>query len=264
MNHLSLKRSNNYAKTSGFTLIELLVVIAIIAILAAILFPVFARARENARRASCQSNLKQIGLGILQYSQDYDESYPYGWDYDGNGTGSNPEADLWRWQIQPYVKSTQIFTCPSGSVPAAHAANATLIIPPTVGMRYAYLYNYGVNQNILTNFYASKATFRRPTTLSMLGKPAEMLLLADAVHNRIEDSFWPVVNSGWQGATNAIPTSPDPEATRHLGGSTILYCDGHVKWQPQSKLGLDPTRAAYTDGRHKHGVAWTIDDDRVR
>ena len=97
----------------GFTLIELLVVIAIIAILAAILFPVFARARENARRASCQSNLKQIGLGILQYVQDYDEHYPM---YRMMGsTGSAVRPYGWADAIQPYVKSIQFLQCPSDS-----------------------------------------------------------------------------------------------------------------------------------------------------
>src|SRR5689334_25398731 len=92
----------------AFTLIELLVVIAIIAILAAILFPVFARARENARRSSCQSNEKQIGLGILQYVQDYDERYPLS-RVDNSGITRN----TWYGMIQPYVKSTQLFQCPS-------------------------------------------------------------------------------------------------------------------------------------------------------
>src|SRR5690606_13298398 len=104
----------------GFTLIELLVVIAIISILAAILFPVFARARENARRASCMSNLKQIGLGIMMYTQDYDETYPRCLQIDA----ATPPDDIrwvsgnyWVWQqmIQPYVKNYQIFRCPSSS-----------------------------------------------------------------------------------------------------------------------------------------------------
>src|SRR5438045_9113804 len=99
-------------KRFGFTLIELLVVIAIIAILAAILFPVFARARENARRASCQSNMKQMGLGLLQYTQDYDEMLPF-----GNGGASS--AVGWAGQMYPYVKSTQLYKCPNDTTAPA-------------------------------------------------------------------------------------------------------------------------------------------------
>src|SRR5215210_107980 len=100
----------------GFTLIELLVVIAIIAILAAILFPVFARARENARRASCQSNLKQLSLGMIQYVQDYDERLVY---------TTYGEAS-WRIRIFPYVKSSQVYFCPS-----APKAGSTSSLPFT-------------------------------------------------------------------------------------------------------------------------------------
>src|SRR3954470_18379090 len=92
------------AKTQAFTLIELLVVIAIIAILAAILFPVFGRARENARRSSCQSNLKQIGLGIMQYTQDYDERMP--------PRRTTNQTESFRTLVFPYIKSTQLFVCP--------------------------------------------------------------------------------------------------------------------------------------------------------
>ena len=97
----------------AFTLIELLVVIAIIAILAAILFPVFARARENARRSSCTSNMKQIGLGLMQYTQDYDERYPSLGHYIGSISSANEV--YWPDAIQPYVKSTQLFSCPSNT-----------------------------------------------------------------------------------------------------------------------------------------------------
>src|SRR5690242_16005115 len=105
-------------RVCGFTLIELLVVIAIIAILAAILFPVFARARENARRASCQSNQKQIALGFKQYIQDYDEKYPQ-LEVDGTSDGTNG----WAVTLQPYLKSVQILQCSSDTKSPAASAN---------------------------------------------------------------------------------------------------------------------------------------------
>src|SRR5215210_3296996 len=107
--------SSKLSRSKGFTLIELRVVIAIIAILASILFPVFARARENARRASCQSNLKQQSLGMIQYMQDYDERLVY---------TVYGEAS-WRIRIFPYVKSTQVYFCPSAAKPSANAFTGT-------------------------------------------------------------------------------------------------------------------------------------------
>ncbi|BCM93800.1 hypothetical protein IAD21_05691 [Abditibacteriota bacterium] len=101
---------------SAFTLIELLVVIAIIAILAAILFPVFSRARENARRASCQSNLKQIGLGFMQYAQDFDGWTPGSITYGKQLSGTTNRGTSWPTTIFPYIKSEQVFTCPSGEL----------------------------------------------------------------------------------------------------------------------------------------------------
>ena len=120
-------------------MIELLAVIAIIAILAAILFPVFARARENARRSSCQSNLKQIGLGLLQYSQDYDETVPrsaYIGYYGQSGDGSYKWMDA----IYPYVKSEQIFVCPSDSTLNGASLDSS---PPT---SVSYKYHPGVTK----------------------------------------------------------------------------------------------------------------------
>jgi len=108
------------SKSRGFTLIELLVVIAIIAILAAILFPVFAQAREAARKASCISNTKQLGLGTMMYVQDYDEMYPCNsWDGAPMGTIDNDirrdgnRFTLWMWRVMPYLKNKQILVCPS-------------------------------------------------------------------------------------------------------------------------------------------------------
>ena len=97
---------NRSQKHAGFTLIELLVVIAVIAILAAILFPVFQKVRENARRASCQSNEKQLGLAFTQYEQDSDELFPDGTAGPGNGCSG------WAGQIYSYIKSTQVYKCP--------------------------------------------------------------------------------------------------------------------------------------------------------
>jgi len=102
-------------KRKAFTLIELLVVIAIIAILAAILFPVFAQAREKARQITCASNLKQIGLGILQYVEDYDEVFPQG--------ASNSWNSPWPGTVQPYIKSINVFRCPDDSSPLVNQAN---------------------------------------------------------------------------------------------------------------------------------------------
>ena len=96
-----------FGRRRGFTLIELLVVIAIIAILAAILFPVFARAREKARQTSCLSNAKQIMLAVLMYTSDYDEKLPGAW-------AQNASSNLWSAAIEPYVKNAQLFSCPSG------------------------------------------------------------------------------------------------------------------------------------------------------
>ncbi len=119
-------RSNTQRR--GFTLIELLVVIAIIAILAAILFPVFAKAREKARASSCQSNCKQIGLGILQYMQDYDEILPE--------RGGQP-LPAWQDRVQPYIKNVQVFSCPSAPRSIYTPWNGTTVTNSAITGGYA-------------------------------------------------------------------------------------------------------------------------------
>src|SRR5204862_4622820 len=122
----------------GFTLIELLVVIAIIAILAAILFPVFAQAREAARKTSCLSNCKQMGLACMMYVQDYDEMYPCNsWDTPYIGTADtdfkNPNyltAMHWVFRVQPYIKNRQIFVCPSDANPKNGWSGYSISGPP--------------------------------------------------------------------------------------------------------------------------------------
>ena len=198
----------------AFTLIELLVVIAIIAILAAILFPVFARARENARRSSCQSNLKQIGLGILQYTQDYDESFPLYTFNIGAGTFG------WVSQIQPYLKSEQIFQCPSESA-------TTPVDRVTAGFT-DYAYNLGLgwlpgNPTAFPNFGVKN--------LAVLTQTTQTVMVMDFPGGR--DNSLSLGNAGTvtrsAGLAN-ISNGANREAQRHLEGINFLLADGHVKW----------------------------------
>jgi prepilin-type N-terminal cleavage/methylation domain-containing protein/prepilin-type processing-associated H-X9-DG protein len=199
-------------KRKGFTLIELLVVIAIIAILAAILFPVFAKAREKARQSSCSSNLKQIGLGIMQYVQDWDETFPSG----GHCLGNQPAGGELGWtgtaSLQPvadsYVKSNAVFKCPS-SVNTTDAANN----------RYAC--DYGLNMNIFPNGWHAIPPGNpvATITLAQLTKPASTVLLYEDGHTfTINDVNYASV---WSYGTVAV---------RHSEGDNALFCDGHVKW----------------------------------
>ena len=142
---------------SDFTLIELLVVIAIIAILAAILFPVFQKVRENARRASCQSNMKQLGLAVIQYQQDADEKFPA-----GNNT-SHSDGQGWASQVYPFVKSTGVFRCPDDS---------TAVSGTQVPVSYGYN-GHLTEDNGMTTHGSS------PTALAALNAPASTVLLAE-------------------------------------------------------------------------------------
>ena len=202
---------------SGFTLIELLVVIAIIAILAAILFPVFARARENARRSSCQSNLKQIGLGMMQYTQDYDEKY-----LEQNITGVAATNRHFGFILQPYLKSKQIFMCPS-------AAGSEL--PLEQG---SVNYGGGTTDHIWTAIaatqggdfkgsYAMNQAFylTGPLSLAEVTKPSETAIFFDAA---------------WPESSGAGDTSFAAGSRRHLEGGNICYADGHVKFGQGSRI----------------------------
>ena len=212
----------------GFTLIELLVVIAIIAILAAILFPVFARARENARRTSCSSNLKQIGLGMLQYSQDYDEqllNHFYGQDGYNPSTSdtSNPVRYKWMDAIQPYVKSSQLFVCPSAS-DRPYIPQKSLTGSQTAG-NYQYG-GYGMNNIDYDggNPY-TPPTYERAGGLSNLAVPSSTVWLVDSNGN------FEIANN--LGTNVGIPTGTPPDVNwirwRHLDTANVLWCDGHVK-----------------------------------
>jgi prepilin-type N-terminal cleavage/methylation domain-containing protein/prepilin-type processing-associated H-X9-DG protein len=187
-------------KRRGFTLIELLVVIAIIAILAAILFPVFAKAREKARQTSCLSNMKQIGLGTMQYIQDYDETYPGG---AGMGLGGawNP---AWWDEITPYLKNTQVFNCPSESGPP----NANGEVYPVT---------YGCNQNIMEWSNALK--------MAAVNSPA-----SDLLYGEKKDNDWPCYPSNTVLGSQSWITAQSIPQHLHNGGDNYSYCDGHCKW----------------------------------
>ena len=191
------------SRSKGFTLIELLVVIAIIAILAAILFPVFARARENARRASCQSNLKQIALGVKQYIADYDERFPR--------AHVGPEG--WEDSLQPYLKSEQINQCPSaGPYPG----------PKHLYMDYGYNANLGGGGTGRSNVSGVKEAQVNHSSLVVLNYEAETW------------GYQPLAT----GPTTRVSSAGDPVLDRHLGGSNYSFVDGHVKWyRPGAVLG---------------------------
>jgi len=207
----------------GFTLIELLVVIAIIAILAAILFPVFARAREKARQSSCLSNLKQIGLGIMQYVQDYDEMYPGRMRGDNSGT----TRVSWPILIMPYVKNQQVFRCPSLIDRGWTAFNQR-------DTSQQFLCNYGYNLCALgAGGYGASDT---AVAMASLTKPAETAAVVDMMAcscgvkgtSTASNCFGPL-NIRTAGG---LPPAPGI----HNGGLNVAFADGHAKWLPDNEL----------------------------
>jgi prepilin-type N-terminal cleavage/methylation domain-containing protein/prepilin-type processing-associated H-X9-DG protein len=216
----------------AFTLIELLVVIAIIAVLAAILFPVFGQAREKARQTSCLSNLKQLGLAFTQYIQDYDGQYPTCDNDKAKIAGKPPEPETpdadgpperdWHIVLQPYIKNFGVLRCPSdASLTPADPRNP---------VKKEYVSSYTVNG--WSEYELKEAAVK---------KPAEWILLGERNNRtRSPKTWWMFYWWTWQGAAPQVwPPAATPDPTpkaaedlafdRHTGMSNWLYGDGHVK-----------------------------------
>jgi prepilin-type N-terminal cleavage/methylation domain-containing protein/prepilin-type processing-associated H-X9-DG protein len=205
----------------GFTLIELLVVIAIIAILAAILFPVFAKAREKARQSSCLSNVKQMTIGVMSYLQDYDEKFVDGTAIPGfTPTPPDNNRCWWRFKIQPYIKNWQVFNCPSGQ-----GNDWSSIVTQGQG-------NYGFDEAL------------GAISVGILQTPAERLILADTRHWAIAACYpgnvaYPTYNSTEWVAPNCGAGAQahwNDRSSRHNGGSNCGFADGHAKWLPSQAI----------------------------
>ena len=246
-------RAGDSKRRNGFTLIELLVVIAIIAILAAILFPVFAKAREKARQASCTSNEKQIGLGVLQYVQDYDETWMY------LTTGNVG----WAGRLYPYVKSTAVFKCPDDAT------------TPTAG-KYAVSYAYSTNIRVTgggSTLCFTTASFSAPaSTVALFEASGASVLLTSLTKsnspagegrgggthlndNAITGTLYDTGPMGNPPATGNYPTVYDPAylTGRHTDGSNFLFCDGHVKWLKGTNVSSGPNALAFGCAQNQNG-----------
>ena len=214
------------SKSRGFTLIELLVVIAIIAILAAILFPVFARAREKARQTSCLSNVKELMLGALMYAQDYDEvMLRLNIGYNGrafiytepNGNSRTGDYILWHTMVYPYIKNVQIYNCPSYSY------------------RYTGWYTGGGSYG-LNNYNDGQA-------MAWFEKPAQNMFLAEAGGG---DSY----NLDGDDRAATPNNSEMTDNARHNDGLNSAFCDGHAKWLSKTNIPSYGSSSTYWNGAY--------------
>jgi prepilin-type N-terminal cleavage/methylation domain-containing protein/prepilin-type processing-associated H-X9-DG protein len=238
------------SERKAFTLIELLVVIAIIAILAAILFPVFARAREQARKTTCLSNIKQLSLGFLMYAQDYDEQMP-GIPFGSCGTcwpwadwvGSVDWTGVFTVGIQPYVKNKNLLQCPSGADNANRWSGANGI---------SYCYNeYLYNSN---NGYDKLSALANLTTGT---GPASVTFLAECWSSGIYNDWetaGPTTNGVQDGLNRIRYSQYTPWLTAHEG-TNFGYADGHAKFVPKDRIHSWRLPSGWTDP-HQRPIVW--------
>jgi len=252
---------------SGFTLIELLVVIAIIAILAAILFPVFAQARDKARAAACISNLKQFGSALMMYTQDYDEKLVWFYNDQAGTAAGNFRAGYWWNPIYPYVKNGDVFRCPS----VARSATCDPDLKPYADLRHC---GFGINVAHVgygsgdPYFSAGKAADTK--ALAAIAEPARTIFLADSAYSPAANQ-----NSGWQDIKCPIPHR-QPLASqvdiyvngtqfggpnnanisrRHQGGADCVFLDGHVKFYTYDAIVNQKARGQEIWGHWESGDA---------
>jgi prepilin-type N-terminal cleavage/methylation domain-containing protein/prepilin-type processing-associated H-X9-DG protein len=192
----------------GFTLIELLVVIAIIAILASILFPVFARAREKARQTSCLANIKQLVLGANMYAQDYDETLPSG-AHSVDSSWGGADDTSWRVMILPYVKNVQIFQCPSKKMATSPFDGSLLDGTQNAGYGFNYAHWGGAVAGHNPSGRSLGEADDASAVVLLVESPGLLYVGADNGH-------------GW--------VRTDEAATRHNGGENCGFIDGHAKW----------------------------------
>lgn len=254
------RRTSSRKFGSAFTLIELLVVIAIIAILAAILFPVFAQAREKARQTSCLSNMKQLALGNLMYSQDYDEVFPTGlqqswWD------------NTWYRIVTPYIKNVQVFRCPSD--PLGQQAGLDWAGPRMSYVSNGFMADRGSGWRVYGLMGMSQSWMAATTTAqAAVGRPTDTIMLAERLHTFNGASGVPgnvlmwgpgcmVTGVNWWDTSGSPSLIPDGSRTvkaktdptgqngsiipMHADKANFAFADGHVKSMTPAQTNPNPT-----------------------